>query len=379
MCPCGRAHDHELRAIDPPGRRHGDGTVTEVSRECGEIPAADSLIPFAARAEAAVFWPVWLRQRIAVPGLVGATVAAAFLLAVWVAAGAGRSGTLPTEIVGEALFFALSLGLIMELAALIPRSAQDDLDVLAPELTIDDALRKRLHSALVRYPADDVAVNAAIGVALGAVHVALTGPGWAGLTGDPVAALLAIGSLALWAMMVQTGSLLVVNARLFATLGRTAVRVEVLSPDRLRPFATVALRPMLLVMLLLAAYPLMLLGSDGLGAAAAIGPVATTLLALAAVWLPLRGLAGRIREARASRLSQLDAAITAGLQTTDAHGAPADPQRLQALVKLRSRVRAAPSLPIGLGGIGRALTYLALPVATWGGKGFAEGLLNHLF
>ena len=353
--------------------------MSAASRKRGQTPGPDSLIPLAARAEEAVFWPVWLRQRVAVPGLVGVTVAASFLLAVWVAAGGWRSGALRTEIVGEALFFALSLGLIMELAALIPRSAQDDLDVLAPELTIDDPLRQRLHSALVRYPAGDVAVNAAIGVALGAVHVALTGPGWSGLTGDPVAALLAIGALALWAMMVQTGSLLVINARLFATLGRTAVRVEVLSPDRLRPFATVALRPMLLVMVLLAAYPLMLLGSDGFGAGSAIGPLATTLLALAAVWLPLRGLAGRIRGARASRLSQLDAAIAEVLQTADGHGAPADPQRLEALIVLRDRVRAASSIPIGLGGIGRALAYLAIPVATWGGKGFAEALLNHLF
>lgn len=353
--------------------------MTAASTTCGQNPAAKVLIPFAARAEAAVFWPVWLRRRLPVPGLAGTTVAAAFLLAVWVAAGAWREGALQTERVGEALFFALSLGLILELAALIPRLAQDDLDVLAPELTIDDTLRQRLRSALVRYPAGDVAVNTAIGLALGAVHVALTEPGWSGLSGDPVAALLAIATLALWAMMVQTGSLLVENARLFATLGRTAVRVVVLSPDRLRPFATVALHPMLLIMVLLGAYPLMLLGSDGLGATSAIGPVATTLLALAAVWLPLRGLATRIREARAAWLAQIDAAIAAGLQAVDAHGAPADPQRLQALVTLRSRVRAAPSLPIGLGGIGRALTYLAIPVATWGGKGLAEGLLNYLF
>ena len=375
---CIEAQNQEIRAIGPPGRQQGGGTMTAASRKLGQNSAPANLIPLAMRADEAVFWPVWLRQRLALPGFVGATVAAAFLLAVWIAAGARGLGELPTETVGEALFFALSLGLIMELAALIPRSAQDDLDVLASDLTIDDALRQRLHSALIRYPASDVAVNAAMGGALGAVHVALTGPGWSGLKGDPVAALLAIATLALWAMMVQTGSLLVVNARLFASLGRTAVRVEVLSPDKLRPFAAVALRPMLLVMVLLAAYPLMLLGSDGLGPISAIGPVATTLLALAAVWLPLRGLAGRIRDARDARLSQLDAAIAAVLQTADVHGAPADPERLEALIALRARVRAAPSFPIGLGGVGRALAYLAIPVATWGGKGFAEALLNRL-
>ena len=158
--------------------------MTAASTTCGQNPAAKALIPFAARAEAAVFWPVWLRRRLPVPGLVGTTVAAAFLLAVWVAAGAWREGVLQTELVGEALFFALSLGLILELAALIPRLAQDDLDVLAPELTIDDILKQRLRSALVRYPAGDVVVNAAIGLALGAVHVALMGPGWSGLSGD---------------------------------------------------------------------------------------------------------------------------------------------------------------------------------------------------
>jgi len=51
---------------------------------------------------------------------------------------------------------------------------------------------------------------------------------------------------------------------------------------------------MLLVMVLLATYPLMLLGTEGLQASAAIGPVATALLALAVVWLPLRGLRARM-------------------------------------------------------------------------------------
>jgi len=353
--------------------------LTGLDRKQAENEAPASLIRLAERAEAAIFWPVWLRQRLTVPGSIGGTVAASFLLAVWAAAGGGLSGALPTEIIGEALFFALSLGLIMELAVVIPRSAQGDLDVLASELTIDDALRLRLQTALVRYPAGDVVVNAAIGTALGAVHVALTGQGWSALSGDPVAILLAMGTMGLWAMMVQTGSLLVANARLFACLGRTAVRVEILAPDRLRPFASVALRPMLLVMALLAAYPLMLLGSEGLGATSAIGPVATTFLALAAVWVPLRGLAGRIREARVLRLSQLNAAIAIETQTIDAQGAPSDPLRLEALIALRTRVQAAPALPIGLGGIGRGLVYLSLPVATWGGKGFAEALLNRLF
>lgn len=338
-----------------------------------------SLNQLAERADASVFWPVRLRQRLVVPGLLGGMVAALFLLAVWLAAQGWRSGALQAGIVGEALFFALSLGLLMELAALIPRSAQGDIDALANELTIDDDLLSRLKAALLRYPAGDLAVNAAIGAVIGVMHVALTSPSWSDTLSDPPAVVLALGTVALWAMMVQTGSLLVANAELFACLGRNAVRVEILAPDRLRPFASAALRPMLLIMALLAAYPLMLLGSEGLESTAVIGPVATVFLALAAVWVPLRGVAGRIREARAQRLAQLDGAIAATVQSADSHGAPSDPSKLESLLTLRARVKAAPSLPIGLGGLGRGLVYLALPVATWGGKGFAEALLNRFF
>lgn len=140
-----------------------------------------------------------------------------------------------------------------------------------------------------------MALNAAIGAAIGVVHVVLTARGTSGLPSDAVAVVLALGTVALWAMMVQTGALLMANASLFARLGRSAVRVEIHAPDRLRPFATAALRPMLLIMALLA---------------------------------------------------------------------------------LRARVQDAPSLPIGMGGLGRSLVYLALPVATWGGKGFTEALLG---
>ena len=342
-------------------------------------PPSTELLHLAERTDTPVFWPLRLQRRLARPGLAGSIVATAFLLMFWAAAGGWREDALRTELVGEALFFALSLGLIIELAALIPRSAQDDLRALAGELTIDKALRKRLHAALIRYPSGDVVANTAIGLAIGVIHALLTETGWAALSGDPAAGVLALGTLALWAMMVQTGSLLVANARIFALLGRSAVRVEPLLIERLRPFASAAMRPMLLVILLLAAYPLMLFGPGELTATTAIGPIATILLALAAVWLPLRGLRQRILEARSQQLACIEAAIAAALQSLDRFSAPTDPQRLEALIALRSRLHAAPSLPIGLGGIGRGLLYLTLPVATWGGKGFAEALLNRLY
>ncbi len=344
-----------------------------------ENPALAEGLDVKARADAPVFWPIRLQQRLGLPGISGGLVTATYLLLAWLAAGRGPVAAFPTAQMGETLFFALSLGLIVELAALIPRAAQRDLDALASEMTPNTALFAQLKAALIRYPSSDVAVNAAIGLGIGVAHVALLGTGREAVAGDARAVILALGTILLWAMMVQTGSLLVANARLFAQIGRSAVRVELLALDRLRPIASAALRPMLLVMVLLAAYPLMLLGTDGFDASAAIGPVATALLALAVVWLPLHGLRARIHTARAQQIARIDAALQQTLQSVDRHGAPADPQRAEALSALRSRVLAAPTLPLGLGGVGRGLIYLALPVATWGGKGFAEGVLSWLF
>lgn len=332
-----------------------------------------------ARAEAPVFWPVRLQERVGRRGVAGGLVAISFLLLAWISAGGGQLDALPADQMGEVLFFAVSLCLVVELAAYIPRAAQRDLEALARELTLESAEIERLESALIRYPSGDVALNAAIGLGIGVLHVALLGSGWAALSGDGLAVMLAFGTVLLWALMMQTGTLLVANARLFASLGRGAVRIEILMLDRLRPFASAALRPMLLVMVLLAAYPLMLLGTEALEATASIGPVATALLALTVVWLPLRGLRQRIREARDLQIARIDAALTDALESVDRHGVPAEPQRLEALIGLRNRINAAPSLPIGLGGIGRGLLYLALPVVTWGGKGLAEGLLDWLF
>lgn len=337
------------------------------------------LLQFAERADTPVFWPLRLQRRLARPGIAGSIFAIGYLLLFWVAAGGWREEGLQPGLVGEALFFALSLGLIIELAALIPRAAQDDIEALAGELMVDRALRERLQAALIRYPPGDVAVNAAIGLAIGVLHVTLTGADWAALSRDPAASVSALGTLALWAMMVQTGSVLVANARVFACLGRSAVRVEPLVIERLRPFAKAAMRPMLLVMLLLAAYPLMLLGTGELTPTMVIGPIATTLLALAAVWLPLRGLRRQILTARERDIARIDVAIAATSHAVDRFGAPRDPQRLEALIALRSRLHAGRSLPIGSGGIGRGLLYLSLPVLTWGGKGFAEALLDWLF
>ncbi len=348
--------------------------------QTGEAPPAGQgfsgpLAIQAARADAPRFWPLRLQR---IPAAAGLCTAMGLLVLFWGLAGP-EWPPMDMADAGTSLFFALSLALLLELAALIPRAAQRDFDVLAPALSLDGAQRSRLRRALVRYERGALWLNGLIGIVVGIGHVALTGGGWGAAMRDPLELAFAFCTLALWGLMAQTGSVLVANALLFAELGQRNARVDILAIDRLRPFATAALRPMLLIMSLLAAYPLMLLDADAVTLETAIGPVATALLALAAVWLPLRGLARRIAMARQAALARIDTDVAAIWAGAAPHSAPADVMRLEALLALRTRILAAPALPLGTGGIGRGLVYLSLPLVTWGGKGFAEAILDRIF
>ena len=334
-------------------------------------PLADAL---AHRARAPVFWPVWLRRAVRLPGLAGlATGLGVLALILVLDHPGGIAGALaaPQPLAwGRALFFALSLALLVEFAAHIPLAAQGDLEALGGELTLSAAERARLSAALVGQEGWVTAAYAGLGAVLGLVHAGF-GVGFTAAPG------VALGTVLLWSLMVQTGVQLVGNAQLFAALGAQATRPAPLAPERLYPFVRAALRPMLLIMSLLAAYPLMLLARPGWALDTLVGPLATLALALAAVWFPLRGLAAGMARAREAALARVDAALAGAWEGLERD--TGGPERLEALLALRERLRRAPGLPLAVPGVAKAMLYLALPLATWTGKGFGEAVLNRIF
>lgn len=352
----------------------------ETTPRAAQAVLPPSLEMQARRAVAAPLWAVRLRRAARRPGVGGAAVVlavlAGFAISAW-----GMSphpDAVAAQYLGTALFFAVSLAMVVELAALIPLAARRDLEALAGQLTLGETDFGRLRAALLRYPRADMRANAAVGAALGGVHVGVSVPVAALAGGDPAAILTAVCTVALWSLMVQTGAVFVANARLFSAVGVHATTVDMLAVERLRPFANAALRPMLLIMALLAAYPLMFLGEGVFSASTVAGVLATVFLAVLAVALPLRGIARRIAAARAESLARLDAAISGPWQALG-RGKGDDPARLEALLALRERLRTAPALPVGLGVVGRGMVYLALPIVTWSGKGLAEAVLDRLF
>lgn len=348
----------------------------ETARPATEVGAETELQEHVARADSPLFWPVRLQRAVGGVGRIGPVLMLAVLAMLLAAEHPGGLGAvfanLDATVIGEALFFAVTLALLIEFAGLIPRAAQRDLDALSAELTLDASEQARLRAALTRrLDGKSTLLFTAIGTGLGLVHAWLGG----GLgIGPGLVSGFAVATVVLWLLMFQTGAVLVTNAPLFAALGAQATRVEPFAPQRLYPFVQAALRPMLLIMSLLAAYPLTLLTTRAWQGSTLIGPIATLALALAAVWLPLRGLAVRMRFARDQALARIDGEVSQAWAELERNPASAD--RLEALLALRDRLGQAPALPLAIPGLWRALLYLALPLATWSGKGIAEAVLN---
>lgn len=359
------------------GRLIVPGAIEQGARESAPHRQMTDLDAHAARADAALFWPVRLQIWAGGVGRCGALLLVVVVAALLTVEHPGGLGAVPVApdatVIGEALFFGVSLALLLEFAGYIPRAAQNDLEALGSELTVDAAELLRLKAALARTNGLDTLIFGGIGVGLGIVHAWLSGD--LGLEAGAITGF-GVATVILWSLKFQTGALLVANAQLFATLGSQAARVEPLSTRRLSPLVQAALRPMLLIMSLLAAYPLMLLGTPGWGASTLVGPAATLALALVAVWLPLRGLARRMRLARDDALELVESELSRAWVQLERD--PATGYRLEALLALRDRLTRAPVFPLTFSGFWRALLYLALPLATWSGKGIGEAVLDRL-
>ncbi|MGY6710220.1 MAG: hypothetical protein ACXIVF_18010 [Rhizobiaceae bacterium] len=333
---------------------------------------------YAARADAGLFWPVRLQLAVGGIGRSGVVLLAAVILALMAVEHPGGIGavlhTADATVLGEALFFGVSLALLLEFAGYIPRAAQNDLAALHDQLSLDAAERTRLKAALTRMHGSDTLLLGGVGASLGILH------SW--LSGDIALEEMrvngfAVATIILWSLMFQTGGVLVANAQLFAALGSQAAKVEPLSMRRLHPLVQAALRPMLLISSLLAAYPLMLLGTPGWGASTLVGPVATLALALVAVWLPLRGLARSMRMTRDRALDRIEDELSNAWAELERD--PRTGDRLEMLLALRDRLVKAPVYPLTFSGFWRAVLYLALPLATWSGKGLGEAVLERFF
>ncbi len=361
--------------------------VEEVARGSTTDPQHNPpLIHWRQAADDPVLWPLRLRRRLQWPvGLSGLLVFVLWLglfalLAPWPADAAGVT-SLDVERLGSALFFALSIAFLLEIAGIVLPAAQRDISELRPLLRLPDDEFQRLRDGLVRYSPYRLRVVSSLGVLIGLGHAHMLGN--LSLQAEPAGLSLAfaLATVAIWVLMMQLASPLIRNAGLFSALGRDYTRLDLYNPHHLLPYGRAALRPILLLLGLQALYPLITLGGTTLNPWVWAGLTASFLLMVWLFVMPLRGIHAAVKQRRERLLSDLDTRL-AHLWRADGHEPPDHGQdtlaRSAVLLDLRERLRGVSSWPLGSALVKRILLYGIIPPLGWSAAVFMDILIKAL-
>ena len=202
------------------------------------------------------------------------------------------------------------------------------------------------------------------------------------ITGDVPAAAIFGGTCLIWIVLTLSLAALLDNALLLRKLARH-VRVNLLQPQQLRPFGTVAVISTLAVIGIQAAFPIMFVDS-GLNAMAYIpGLIPTTAVMLLLGALPVWPIHRRLAQAKALALGPINQRIDAveGAGAVDPEDAADYGNRLTQLAPLltyRQEIDQVSEWPFDLGVITRLGLYLIIPPLTWVGAALIERLVDDL-
>ncbi|HEY6599326.1 MAG TPA: hypothetical protein VIZ30_08435 [Pseudomonadales bacterium] len=216
-----------------------------------------------------------------------------------------------------------------------------------------------------------------VGTVAGIVHnVALTYP--EGLVrsffASPAEAAVICGTLLVWIVMTTVVTGLFQIATVFARLA-TRVRVDLLQPRALTPFARVAVILTLGIVGAQAAFPLLWLDSTLSLTASAPGFIGTAIPMVFLFLMPLLPIHRRIAAAKAAEIARLDAAIAASTRSQDESDGRGfdDVVRLTALLAYRREIETVHEWPFNMGVASRLAIYLVIPPLTW----IATALIQH--
>ncbi|MEM6606652.1 MAG: hypothetical protein AAF671_12885 [Pseudomonadota bacterium] len=278
-------------------------------------------------------------------------------------------------ILGSALFFASSIGLVASFLKPLLDGANLDLQRLAavlPESAIEQTGALRY---IDRRPASSQWRSLFVSLIAGLLHSY-----WLGhLSVLPVIGIpQTLVTTLLWIVMLAIAPKLIENARLFARLGSKA-EPDLLRPTRHAAFGTAALRPGLLIIGLLSAYGLLFIADDDpLVGSAWIGFALSLATLVGTVALSLRGIRRRIREVRIESLEEIDARL-ASLPLRRVAGAGVDKlAEIDLLLDMRERIAQAPGWPFDLAGLQRILLYIVVPPLTWAAAALVEMVIESI-
>jgi hypothetical protein len=259
------------------------------------------------------------------------------------------------------------------------RAVARDFEALRPEVDTSperwEAWRRRLLVPAAAHIASALVLGATFGLAVSELGDALTPPtvsvGWSGNLGW-----LWILQCLLFALLGLMVLLSITTARIFAELG-ARVRVRLLDPSRLRPFARVGLRSAIFWLLGSSIASLLTIDASVPWLVGAI--LALTLgVGFAALLIPSAGLHRRLRGAKQTELRWVRHAIEDARNALAAGGPGKDGEaaRLPALLAYEGRVTSVSEWPFDTPTLVRFALFLLLPLGSWLGGALVEHVVN---
>jgi hypothetical protein len=284
------------------------------------------------------------------------------------------------------LGIALVLAFVLWTVLAEPRGTARDLTGLRPILDCSDAEHAELLQEARSAGHSVAAVLLGAGVGLGVVVLSLWATPRAGTDLPPTHPLLPSLQLA-WSIALTAGLFGLMGrlalasirvSRLFAELGRRRVRLRLLDPGSLRPFARRGLRSASYWFIGSGIAMLLLVDATAPGV---IVPVIAGTLALGVVslLLPSRGIHQQLREAKRAELARVRQVIerrSRELFAPEDAAAPDGQPPLAALLAWEARVESVREWPFDTPTLVRFALFLLIPLGSWLGGAVVERVVD---
>lgn len=167
-----------------------------------------------------------------------------------------------------------------------------------------------------------------------------------------------------------------VSARM-SRLARKLGHIDLFDLSGLAPFTRQGLTNALLLLGLIAIWSLMLL-ETGFGQMMLVNGSAALIVTAFALLYPVRGVHGRIRQAKEAELSWANAEIAMRRRSLQDSATGRHPGEMADLVAYRSLVESSPDWPFTTSTYTRLILYMLIPALSWGLGIFAEEIVGRV-
>lgn len=282
----------------------------------------------------------------------------------------GRAGS-----TGAALFFSAFLAYIIPIFGYIIERTWSTLDQLRDAVDVEhfEHWNSQVHMKKQSWLVSVLLVGTACGLVHNLLLFGSPGELIRLAAGSTAVAAVVAGTQMTWIIVTVAFAALIDNALLLNRLARRS-HIEPFCPEKLRPFATIAVISTLALIGAQAVFPVMFV-DDQLSVVSYLpGLLATGVPMVLLAVLPVWPVHRRLAAAKQRLLTEVNQSIS---RLPAPH--PSRPESVQALVSLlayRREIRAISEWPFDVGVLARLALFLFIPPLTWVGAALVENLVN---